>query len=48
MGAVYQARDVRLPGKLWAIKEMSDVAITDPAEKQRAINGFLREAQILA
>lgn len=48
MAAVYQARDVRLPGKLWAIKEMSDVAITDPAEKRRAINGFLREAQILA
>lgn len=48
MGAVYQARDVRLPGKLWAIKEMSDAAITDPAEKQRAIHGFLREAQILA
>jgi tRNA A-37 threonylcarbamoyl transferase component Bud32 len=48
MAAVYQASDVRLPGKLWAVKEMSDAAITDPTEKQRAINGFLREAQLLA
>ncbi|MBM4432104.1 MAG: serine/threonine protein kinase, partial [Chloroflexi bacterium] len=48
MAAVYQARDARLPGKLWAIKEMSDAAIADPAEKQRAVDGFLREAQILA
>ncbi len=47
-GAVYQASDRRLPGKLWAVKEMSDTVITDPAEKQRAISAFLREAQILA
>jgi len=48
MGAVYQASDVHLPGKLWAVKEMSDAALTDPAEKQLAINNFLREAQLLA
>jgi serine/threonine protein kinase len=29
MGAVYEAEDLRLPGKQWAIKEMSDAAITD-------------------
>ena len=47
-GAVYQASDRRLAGKLWAVKEMSDVVITDPVERQRAISAFLREAQILA
>jgi serine/threonine-protein kinase len=46
-GAVYQASDRRLPGKLWAVKEMSDAVITDPAERQRAISAFLQEAQIL-
>lgn len=48
MAAVYQTRDVHLPGKFWAVKEMSDAAITDPAEKQRALSDFRREAQILA
>jgi len=48
MGAVYQARDVRLPGKLWAVKELTDAAITDPTEKQRAVSGFQREAHLLA
>jgi len=47
-GAVYQASDRRLPGKLWAVKEMSDAIIVDPAEKQRAIRSFLQEAQLLA
>jgi serine/threonine-protein kinase len=48
MGAVYQAQDARLQGKLWAIKEMSDAQLTDPAERANAIASFRREAQLLA
>jgi serine/threonine-protein kinase len=48
MGAVYQATDQRIQGKLWAIKEMSDAAITNPLERQQAVDAFRREAQLLA
>jgi len=48
MGAVYQATDQRIQGKLWAIKEMSDAAITNPLDRQRAVDAFRREAQLLA
>ena len=48
MGAVYQATDQRIQGKLWAIKEMSDAAITNPLDKQRAVDAFRQEAQLLA
>ncbi|RLC99074.1 MAG: serine/threonine protein kinase [Chloroflexi bacterium] len=48
MGAVYQAADTRIPGKTWAIKEMSDAAITDPLEKQQARANFRQEALMLA
>ncbi len=48
MGAVYQAADIRIPGKTWAIKEMSDAAITNPLEKQHAIAAFRQEALMLA
>ena len=48
MGAVYQAADTRIGSKVWAIKEMSDAAILDPAEKQQAREAFQREAQMLA
>ena len=48
MGAVYQANDTRIGGKVWAIKEMSDAAILNPAEKQQAREAFQREAQMLA
>lgn len=48
MGAVYQATDQRIPGKLWAVKEMSDAAITNPLDRQRAVDAFRREAQLLA
>jgi serine/threonine-protein kinase len=37
MGAVYQAADTRIQGKVWAVKEMSDAALTNPLEKQQAI-----------
>jgi len=48
MGAVYQVADTRIPGKTWAIKEMSDAAITDPLEKQQARANFRQEALMLA
>ncbi len=48
MGAVYQASDTRISGKLWAVKEMSDAALVDPADKQQARDAFQREAQMLA
>jgi serine/threonine-protein kinase len=48
MSIVYQVEDLRLSGKVWAAKEMSDVGLSDPIEKQRAIAGFKQEAQILA
>jgi serine/threonine-protein kinase len=48
MGAVYQADDARIPGKTWAVKEMSDAAITTPLEKQQAHVAFRQEALMLA
>jgi serine/threonine-protein kinase len=48
MGAVYQAADDRITGKMWAIKEMSDAAIIDPLEKRQAVDGFRQEAVMLA
>ncbi len=48
MGAVYQAADSRIVGKCWAVKELSDAAITDPLERQQAIEAFRREATMLA
>ncbi|GIL15492.1 MAG: hypothetical protein BroJett039_06650 [Chloroflexota bacterium] len=48
MGAVYQANDTRLAGKLWAIKEMSDASLADPNERANAVAAFQREAQLLA
>ena len=48
MGAVYQVLDTRLGGKLLAMKEMSDAALTDPAEKAAAITAFRQEAELLA
>jgi serine/threonine-protein kinase len=48
MGAVYQAADSRITGKTWAVKEISDVAITDPLEQQQAHAAFRQEALMLA
>jgi len=48
MAAVYQAADSRIPGKWWAVKEMSDAAIADPQAKQQAVQRFQQEAQMLA
>jgi serine/threonine-protein kinase len=48
MGAVYLVADTRLAGKQYALKEMSDQAIADPAERQAALLAFQQEAQLLA
>ena len=48
MAAVYQALDIHLPGKIWAVKEMSESWITDPDERSQAIHAFQQEALILA
>jgi serine/threonine-protein kinase len=48
MAAVYKVADTRLSGKYWALKEMSDGAITDPVERQQAIEAFRHEATLLA
>jgi len=47
-GAVYKVVDQRLAGSVWAIKEMSDAALHDPAEKAQAVAAFQQEAQLLA
>jgi serine/threonine protein kinase, bacterial len=48
MGAVYRAGDRRLSTVSWAIKEMSETAITGPLERQQARETFLHEAEMLA
>ena len=48
MGQVYLADDARIPGKQWAVKEMIDDPAADPADRQAALVGFEREAQLLA
>src|SRR5262245_16330144 len=48
MGAVYRASDRRLSTVSWAIKEMSQSAITGPLERQQAREAFLQEAEMLA
>lgn len=48
MGAVYLAADRRLSTRQWAIKEMSNPAITSPLEHQQAVAAFKHEAELLA
>ncbi len=48
MAAVYKAEDARLPGTYWAVKEMSEAALANPAERVQAIEGFRHEARELA
>jgi serine/threonine-protein kinase len=48
MGAVYRAGDRRLSTVSWAVKEMSQSAITGPLERQQAREAFLQEAEMLA
>ena len=47
-GAVYQAADARISGKMWAVKEMSDAAITNPLDRPQAIKAFNQEADLLS
>jgi len=47
MSAVYAARDLRVAGRLVAIKEMVDV-FADPEERAAAERDFAREAALLA
>lgn len=48
MGAVYQAADTRFTNKIWAVKEMSSAAITNPLERQESLEAFRREAETLS
>jgi serine/threonine protein kinase len=48
MAAVYQVADIHLQGKVWAVKEMSESWITEPAERLQAIQAFQQEALLLA
>ncbi len=47
MGAVYLARDARLPDQVWAIKEMGD-DFQDPAERREALEAFRTEVKLLS
>jgi serine/threonine-protein kinase len=47
MAAVYKATDNQDPSTIWAVKEMSDSAITDPEERSYAVQCFHREAHLL-
>ncbi len=47
MGAIYQITDEHLPGKIWALKEMSESAFTTD-ELGHAIQMFRQEMTILA
>jgi serine/threonine-protein kinase len=48
MGAVYRAGDRRLSTITWAVKEMSQSAISGPLERQQARDAFRHEAEMLA
>jgi len=48
MGSVYKAEDLRLPGKLWAIKELQGDAFTSPADLNDAIRRFDTEIATMA
>jgi len=48
MGSVYKAEDLRLPGKLWAIKELQEDAFTSPADLNDAVRRFETEIATMA
>lgn len=48
MGSVYRAEDLRLPGRLCAIKEVNPDPNASPAMRAQAQSQFLQEASILA
>ena len=47
-GAIYRVGDMRLTGKVWALKEMSESAAAPQVGRQEAIDSFRREAEMLA
>jgi serine/threonine protein kinase len=47
MAAVYQVSDTLQPNSLWAVKEMSDIAISSPEDRSYAIQTFEQEANLL-
>ena len=48
MGNVYRAEDLRLPGRLCAVKEVRPDPLASPEEHIQAREQFLQEASILA
>lgn len=48
MGNVYLAEDLRLPGRMCAIKEVQPEANASPEARRQEHNQFLREASLLA
>lgn len=48
MGYVYRAEDLRLPGRLCAIKEVKPEATASPEMRKQEQTQFLREASLLA
>jgi serine/threonine-protein kinase len=48
MGSVYRAEDLRLPGRLCAIKEVKPEATATPEMRKQEQSQFLREASLLA
>jgi len=48
MGSVYLAEDLRLPGRMCAIKEVHPEANASPEAQRQEHNQFLREASLLA
>lgn len=48
MGSVYQAEDMRLPGRMWAIKELLGDVQTSPEELVAAIKRFDAEIDLMA
>ncbi|HEU5199198.1 MAG TPA: serine/threonine-protein kinase, partial [Ktedonobacterales bacterium] len=47
MGSVYKAENQRMPGPLWAIKELLLEAFADPREMREAIDRFEKESTLL-
>ncbi len=47
MGSVYKAENQRMPGPLWAIKELLIEAFADPQELREAVERFEKESTLM-
>ena len=47
MGSVYKAENQRMPGPLWAIKELLIEVFADPREMREAIDRFEKESTLM-